>query len=204
MKADENSKALPPAPPLRYDPQFLPQEEADQILADLLEQVAWEQHRVRLFGKWVDTPRRSAWYGDKGASYAYSGMRYEPHPWIPELAMLRKKVEAHSDTAFNSVLLNLYRDGSDSMGWHADDEPELGDTPVIASVSLGARRKLRFRLKSDHKVTHEAWLEHGSLLVMEAGTQSTWQHALPKTTRVDSPRVNLTFRLIRSAPAASR
>lgn len=166
------------------------------LFGALLQTISWEQHFVRLFGKSVPCPRLSAWYGDAGAAYAYSGTNYEPKAWTRELSAVRRRLEDAAGCSFNSVLLNRYRSGQDSMGWHADDEPELGGQPIIASVSVGARRKMRFRLKSDHRVTHDQWLDSGSLLIMAGETQHLWQHALPKTRRVDGERINLTFRRI--------
>ena len=183
-------------PEVHYLPDFLEEAQAASLLENLAREVEWEQHRVRLFGRWVDTPRRSAWYGDPDAVYAYSRVAYAPKPWIPELSGLRRRIEEVTGKDFNSVLLNLYRTGTDSMGWHADDEPELGPRPTIASVSLGARRKLRFRRKGNHRDTREIWLDSGSLLVMRGNAQEDWQHALPKTRTVQEPRLNLTFRRI--------
>ncbi|MBO6575091.1 MAG: alpha-ketoglutarate-dependent dioxygenase AlkB [Rhodothermales bacterium] len=183
-------------PDLTYEPDFLDQASALRYQDTLTRTIPWEQHQVRLFGKWIDTPRRSAWFGDPGVRYGYSGQVYDPHPWTAEVAQLRAAVESASGARFNSVLLNLYRTGQDSMGWHADDEAELGERPVIASLSLGATRRMRFRLKENHRVTHAVDLASGSLLIMGPDVQAAWQHALPKTKRVSQPRINLTFRLV--------
>ncbi|NNE69041.1 MAG: alpha-ketoglutarate-dependent dioxygenase AlkB [Rhodothermales bacterium] len=183
-------------PALSYRPDFLQQARADSLLESLLESIPWEQHSVRLFGKSVPCPRLSAWHGDPGARYAYSGTRHDPQPWTPDLLAVRDALTGVGPRPFNSVLLNRYRTGQDSMGWHADDEPELGPDPVIASVSLGARRKMRFRLKADHRQTHELWLDHGSLLIMREDCQRLWQHALPKSRKIAEERINLTYRLI--------
>lgn len=183
-------------PTIVYHPDFLAPKDATELMGSLVQSIAWEQHFVRLFGKSVPCPRLSAWYGDEGAAYAYSGTTHKPTAWTLELSNVRQRIEEAANCSFNSVLLNRYRTGRDSMGWHADDEPELGRQPTVASVSLGARRKMRFRLKSDHRVTHDLWLDHGSLLIMAGETQHLWQHALPKTKRVDGERLNLTFRRI--------
>jgi alkylated DNA repair dioxygenase AlkB len=193
-----------------YQRAFLAGPEADRLFETLRDETAWEQHKVRIFGRHVKCPRLSAWHGDSGAVYAYSGFDYSPRPWTKELAELRSRVGETVGMEFNSVLLNLYRSGADSMGWHADDEPELGDRPCIASVSLGAER--RFRLKprtvgrageggsrlpegiSADPVSID--LEHGSLLVMMGACQHRWRHALPKTSRDVGCRINLTFRRI--------
>lgn len=182
---------------VQHDPDFLEPAAADLLLAVLLDEVAWTRPRVRLFGRTVDSPRLSAWYGDAGAVYTYSGLRNEPLPWTDALLGIRARLEDALGLTFNSVLANLYRDGADSMGWHADDEPELGPAPVIASVSLGASRRfvMRHRRKGRHP-TFEIVLAHGSLLVMRGDTQRHWRHALPKTRAAVGPRVNLTFRPI--------
>ncbi|MFT4603570.1 MAG: alkylated DNA repair dioxygenase AlkB [Rhodothermales bacterium] len=183
-------------PALRHIPDLIPVLTADALFSSLQKRIIWEQHTVRLFGKELDCPRLSAWYGDPDATYGYSGSAYAPRPWTAELVELKREAERAAGVVFNSALLNRYRHGQDSMGWHADDEPELGAEPVIASVSLGARRKMRFRLKSDHAYTHEVWLDHGSLLVMYGATQRDWHHSLPKTKKVQEERINLTFRRI--------
>ena len=191
--------ALPQAD-LRFDPAFLPPAESVALLAQLIAEVAWEQRTIRIFGQQIPQPRLTAWYGDPAARYTYSGLTWEPLPWSPALQALRQRVEAATDTRFNSVLLNYYRDGRDSMGWHADDEPELGPAPAIASLSLGATR--RFRLRPQGGSTHPPLgldLPSGSLLLMRGPTQQHWQHALPKTARPVGPRLNLTFRWVRSA-----
>lgn len=176
---------------------WLPHAEADALLAELFDSVPWETHVIRLFGREVGTPRLSCWIGDPGASYVYSRTRFEPHPWPPALVALRPRLERACGTTFNSVLANLYRDGSDAMGWHSDDEPELGGAPVIASLSLGAPRRFVFRPKAAGEPARlELELPHGSLLRMAGATQRLYQHALPRTKRVRQPRINLTFRRI--------
>ena len=184
-------------PGFQYFSGFLPPAEAAALLAQLTETVAWEQRHIRLFGQWHPQPRLTAWYGEPEARYAYSGLRWEPLPWLPALAQLREQVAFASGERYNSVLLNRYRDGRDSMGWHADDEPELGPAPVIASLSLGAAR--RFRVRPRPGTAGAAFgldLAPGSLLVMDGTTQQHWQHALPKTARPVGERLNLTFRWV--------
>lgn len=191
--------ALPHAD-LRFDPAFLPPAAASALLTQLIAEVAWEQRAIRIFGQEIPQPRLTAWYGDPAVRYTYSGLSWEPQPWTPALQALRQRVEAATGTRFNSVLLNYYRDGRDSMGWHADDEPELGPAPAIASVSLGATR--RFRLRPKGGLIHAPLgldLPSGSLLLMAGPTQQHWQHALPKTARPVGPRLNLTFRWVHSA-----
>jgi alkylated DNA repair dioxygenase AlkB len=176
---------------------FLAKPRADRYFAQLVDSVDWEQHSIRICGKTVASPRLSAWYGDAGANYRYSGLSLEPRPWSPVIRELRTRLEKASGGSFNSVLLNLYRDGVDSMGWHSDDEPELGERPVIASVSLGATRRFRLRHKTRADLEPVVVsLEHGSLLIMKGETQRFWKHQLPKSRTVSEPRLNLTFRSV--------
>jgi alkylated DNA repair dioxygenase AlkB len=181
---------------LCFDPHFMSPAEADAAFAAVRGGVAWEQHRIRLFGRQCEVPRLSCWMGDPGTRYRYSGSLFEPRPWPPALSALRTRVEQACATRFNSVLANLYRSGSDSMGWHSDDEPELGPAPVIASLSLGASRRFCLRHRRDPQLRWEHALEHGSLLVMAGATQRNYRHALPKTRRAVGERVNLTFRWV--------
>lgn len=186
-----------PAAEVLLDPAFLAPAEAAALLAELTATVAWRQEPIRLFGKQVMQPRLTAWYGDPAATYRYSGLQLEPLPWLPVLQNLREQVEAAAGTRFNSVLLNLYRSGQDSMGYHADNEPELGLAPAIASLTLGATRTFRFKPRP--AVAAEALslpLTSGSLLLMRGPTQQNWLHALPKTARPVGPRLNLTFRWV--------
>jgi alkylated DNA repair dioxygenase AlkB len=180
------------------DPHFLPPSAAADLFKELLTTIPWRQEPIKLFGKEVMQPRLTAWHGDPNAHYRYSGLSLEPLPWTPALQHLRKEVSTATGADFNSVLLNLYRTGQDSMGWHADNEPELGPEPIIASVSLGATR--RFRLRPGVGTFPHAPvgldLPPGSLLLMRGPTQQRWQHALPKTSRPVEARMNLTFRRI--------
>lgn len=165
-------------------------------MAELSAQVPWEHRSVLVFGRHVLQPRLTAWFGDPGAAYSYSGLSLEPHPWLPALDGLRARCEAIAGVPFNSCLANLYRDGHDYVAWHADDEPELGPDPVIASVSLGAERRFDLR----HRTTRETVrvvLGPGSLVVMSSGCQRHWVHQVPMMRRVTEPRINLTFRSIR-------
>lgn len=185
------------------DPAWLPALEADRLLASLREGIPWETHRVRLFGREVASPRLSCWIGDPGATYRYSGIRHAPHPWPEPLYMLRDRLERECGHRFNSVLANLYRDGGDAMGWHSDDEPELGPRPVIASISLGAARRfvMKHRALPGHKLG--VVLPHGSLLLMRGETQRHYRHALPRTAKPVAARINLTFRWIQpGSPSA--
>ena len=173
---------------------FWTREEADKLFEELRKDLAWTQHEVVLFGRRVLSPRLSAWYGDPDASYAYSGHRYAPLPWTPVLSVVRLRIEAALDRRFNGVLANLYRDGRDGMGWHSDNERELGPEPAIASASFGAARRFVLRHRSGQR--QELLLENGSLLLMAGTSQRFWRHALPKTAKPCGPRLNLTFRLV--------
>jgi alkylated DNA repair dioxygenase AlkB len=175
---------------------WLGADEADALQARLVDEVPWTVHRIRMFGRWVDSPRLSCWMGDPGVRYRYSGTLFEPEPWHPALRDLLPRLQAACGAQFNSVLLNRYREGGDYMGWHSDDEPELGLEPVIASLSLGAERRFVLRLKADHAVKREWRLAHGDLLVMRGDCQRVAQHALPKMAGVKHERVNSTFRWI--------
>lgn len=173
--------------------------------ADIRDAVSWSQSTIRIYGREVAQPRLTSWMGD--APYTYSGRRHEPAPLPTAVETMRLELErmcsmfgastSRRPIRFNSVLGNLYRDGSDSVAWHADDEPELGHEPVIASLSLGAARRFSIR----HNATHERWqveLEHGDLLLMSGASQRSFQHAVPKTQRAIGERVNLTFREVRA------
>lgn len=181
---------------IRFWPVALAVEEASELLDRLLTGIDWQHEEVLIFGQRRPVPRLVAWHGDPGASYTYSGTLHQPLPWTPALELVRERVLSLTGCAFNSVLLNLYRDGRDGMGWHSDDEPELGRDPVIASVSLGAPRRfcLRHRRRKDQRL--DVSLGHGSLLLMAGATQHHWVHAVPKTAVPVGPRVNLTFRQI--------
>jgi alkylated DNA repair dioxygenase AlkB len=178
---------------------WLAPEDAQALQQQLTETLPWSIHRIRLFGRWVDSPRLSCWIGDPQAVYRYSGQTFAPHPWTQALAALRDRLREELGVPFNSVLANLYRDGRDAMGWHSDDEPELGAEPVIASLSLGAARRFVLRRRDDHAVKQTLVLEPGSLLVMRGACQRDWQHALPRTARPVGPRINLTFRHLQPA-----
>ena len=175
---------------------FIGAKEADLLFVRLHTSTPWRQDRITMYGREIDIPRLQAWYGDSRCTYSYSGISLEPQPWSPLLLDLKQRIEQVAGTEFNSVLINLYRDGQDSNGWHADNEPELGPEPVIASLSLGSVRRFRLRNNADKKQTISLDLPSGSLLLMAGKTQQSWQHCITKTTRVVEPRINLTFRKI--------
>ncbi len=181
-------------------------ERSDEWFKALGEQIDWQQHRLTLFGRTMNAPRLSAWYGEPDAHYAYSNIKLQPKAWLTPLLEIKQIVEASSGEKFNSVLANLYRSGKDSMGWHADDEVELGDQPVIASVSLGAQRHMRWRHKQRAFAPQSTDLPNGSLLLMRGETQRYWQHCVPKiagydSARNSSERINLTYRRVRPTKA---
>jgi alkylated DNA repair dioxygenase AlkB len=180
------------------DPSFLEPEDADELLARLRAEIAWAQGHVVLFGKSIPEPRLTAWYGP--FDYAYSGRRLNAAPFLDPIAELCERIERASGERFNSVLLNRYRDGKDSVGYHSDDEPELGIDPVVASVSLGVARRFVLRPKRGSAAARSFELGHGHLLLMAGRCQAEYRHALPKQPRVGGERINLTFRrMLRSS-----
>ena len=171
-------------------------DESTTLFQELVDTIHWQQESIRFGGKAVPLPRLTAWYGDEGKSYRYSGITVNPLPWIPLLLSIETRLEAVSPVTFNSVLLNYYRGERDSVSWHSDDEPELGINPVIASVSFGATRKFQFKHKTNPDLRTAVDLTPGSLLLMAGATQHHWKHQIPKTTTPVGARINLTFRVI--------
>ncbi|KAA2245103.1 alpha-ketoglutarate-dependent dioxygenase AlkB [Chitinophaga agrisoli] len=182
---------------LAYYPQFFTGAVADGYFRDLQANIPWKQESMNMYGKEVLFPRLMAWHGDAGSAYAFSGKTYVPNPWTAALLAIKQQIEPVAGAAFNSVLLNLYRNGRDAMGWHADDEPELGRNPVIASVNFGASRRFMLRYKQNHQLKYELELAHGSLLIMKGTLQHYWQHQVPRTAKPLASRINLTFRMIK-------
>lgn len=184
---------------LSYYPQWLNATEASALQTQLREEVEWQQSVIQMYGKPVKIPRLNAWYGDRYCRYAYSGYHFEPLPWLPSLLAVKKRIECDTGFQFNSVLVNCYRDGNDSVAWHSDDEPELGRNPVVASVSLGAERAFHLRHRYNKALAvQKLQLTHGSLLIMAGELQHYWHHQVPKTQKNVSERINLTFRYITS------
>lgn len=172
-----------------------------QLSAEDLAQVKftyinWQRDDIKMFGKTIALPRLTAWYGDAGKSYTYSGITSQPQVWNAGLLYIKKQIEQVTGCAFNSVLLNWYRNGEDHMGWHADDEPELGVNPLIASVNFGETRDFVLRRNDEPRQKIVMPLQHGTLLVMGGALQHYWQHSVPKRKRVKGSRFNLTFRAI--------
>jgi len=179
-----------------FFPNFFTKSESDILFQSLREKILWKQESMSIYGKKVAFPRLTAWYGNDDKPYSFSGITLNPLPWIKEIIEIKNRIEPKANVEFNSVLLNLYRDGKDSISWHTDSEPELGKNPVIASVNFGATRKFQLRhLKTKKKLEIE--LTHGSLLIMQGELQHYWQHQVPKTNKTIGERINLTFRFIR-------
>jgi len=174
---------------------FLTQSNADAVMQQLHAQTYWQQKDIIMFGKRVNQPRLMAWHGDK--PYTYSGLTLMPNKWTVNLLSLKEQIEEVAETSFNSALLNLYRNGQDHMGWHQDNERSLGPQPVIASLSLGASRKFKFKHIHHHECKVDITLKHGSLLIMSGMTQHQWKHCLPKSRVVNDKRINITFRHIK-------
>lgn len=195
LNTDEN--LLPKDGILTYRPDLFDPVGARELLSTLTETIQWSQPSIKFFGKLVPVPRFAAWYGDPDATYTYSGVKNIPIPWTPELLAIKKKVEETSGTTFNSVLLNLYRDGNDHMSWHADDEKALGVNPVIASVSLGEVRKFGVKHRYDKELPPVSLeLASGSLVIMKGEMQEYWHHRIYPTKKPMGPRINLTFRKV--------
>lgn len=177
---------------LLYCEHYLTHLQADELQQFCMQHTPWVQSQIMIFGKRVPIPRLNAWYGD--FPYRYSGTDFSACPMPPPLAQLQQQLMSDTALPYNSLLANLYRNGDDSMGWHSDDEKSLGTTPQIASISLGATRRFSLRRKHGKADKLTLDLSHGSLLLMLGDCQREWQHCLPKSKKVKSPRVNLTFR----------
>lgn len=182
---------------LEYTPHFLSEKEASRLEEKLLNETPWKQNTQKMYDKTVLTPRLTAWYGNNSKAYHLGGNEFSVNQWSPELLNLKLKIEKFSGYKFNSVLLNLYRDGNDSVAWHRDKDTELGKRPVIASVSLGQVRNFDFRNVEDHQRKYSLALKNGSLLIMKGDLQINWEHRIAKSTKLIKSRINLTFRLIR-------
>jgi alkylated DNA repair dioxygenase AlkB len=181
---------------VRYEPGWLAPAEADALLQELRSSVDWKQGVIAMFGRELPEPRLTAWFGE--ADYTYSGRTLRAAPWPASLAALRDRIDGASGARFNAALLNLYRDGHDSMGLHSDDEPELGPDPIIASVSLGAERRFVLvpKKKAARHRTLEVTLGHGSLVVMAGACQHNYRHGVPRQPGSAGERINLTFRSV--------
>ena len=182
---------------LRFWPNWMPLEEADLLLARAIKQTPWRHDSIRMMGRKIPIPRLQNWFGPPGTNYTYSNIRLEALEFPPWMERLRRSIEIQTNSEFNRALVNYYRDGNDSVDWHADDEASLGNEPVIASFSLGVERKFDLR----HNLTGQRVslnLPHGSLLLMGPGLQSFWKHRIPKSRALSDARVNFTFRYMRT------
>ena len=179
-----------------YLPGYFSKVESDHFFQTLKENILWKQESMKMYGKQVLFPRLSAWYGDRDKPYSFSGITFNPTSWTEELLAIKRKVEGVVNVQFNSVLLNQYRSGVDSISWHSDDEKELGMNPTIGSVNFGATRTFQLRHVQTKEII-KIELTHGSLLIMQGELQHFWQHQVPKTKQRVSERINLTFRVIK-------
>tara|TARA_Y100001970_G_scaffold122581_1_gene151970 strand:+ start:4226 stop:4822 length:597 start_codon:yes stop_codon:yes gene_type:complete len=180
---------------VRIEKDFFNQIYSNELLKKLISDLPWESMTIKMFGKDIRIPRLQCWIGDKGCDYKYSGKKLNRRDWTTDLIMIREKIYKELNIDFNSVLVNYYRDGKDSMGWHSDDERELGPNPTIASISFGSERDLVFRNKINKKILTIPQT-HGCLILIDGKSQKNWQHAIKKTRKVIGPRINLTFRNI--------
>jgi alkylated DNA repair dioxygenase AlkB len=179
-----------------YYPHFFDQKVADDIFSQLKTDIPWQQDNITVFGKTHLQPRLTALFGNDGKPYSYSNIKMQPHSWTLLLRKIKVYVESVSEVNFTTVLLNFYRDGKDSNGWHADNEKELGNNPIIASVSFGTERVFQLKHNTIPGLKQNIVLEHGSLLLMKGTTQHFWKHQIPKTAKPIGSRINLTFRVI--------
>lgn len=179
-----------------YVPSFIGFEEANELFNKLINDISWQQDDIVVFGKKFQQPRLTALYGNDGKSYSYTSLTMFPNKWNSLLIYIKEKVEEFMNVKFTTVLLNYYRDGNDSNGWHADNEKELGKNPIIASISFGAKRVFQMKHNTNKDQKFKIELEHGSLLIMKGTTQHFWKHQIPKSTKKVGPRINLTFRII--------
>jgi alkylated DNA repair dioxygenase AlkB len=181
---------------ITYYPHFFDKNTADTLFEQLVNEISWQQDDIRVYGKTYPQPRLTALYGNEGKSYSYSTIKMQPQPWNSFLENIKNQVEQVTKARFNVVLLNYYRDGKDSNGWHADNEKELGINPKIASLSFGTERIFQLKHNYDPNQKTNIVLEHGSLLIMQGTTQHFWKHQIPKTAKQIGGRINMTFRFI--------
>ena len=182
---------------IEYYPNFFESTRANELFEKLKNEVPWQQDNITVFGKTHPQPRLTALFGNEGKPYSYSNIVMQPNAWNPLLMFIKNEIEEICQGNFTTVLLNYYRDGKDSNGWHADNEKELGRNPVIASVSFGAERFFHLQHNTIKEQKLKINLEHGSLLIMKGSTQHFWKHQIPKTAAAIGPRINLTFRIIK-------
>jgi alkylated DNA repair dioxygenase AlkB len=181
---------------VKYYPYFFNKEEANLYFEHLLKTLPWQQDMITVFGKRYEQPRLTAFFGDNNLPYTYSNITMYPHPFKDQLLNIKTIIEQELKHTFTSCLANLYREGKDSNGWHADNEKALGKHPIIASVTFGEERPFHLKHKKDKTLKEKLILQHGSLLVMQGATQEHWLHQIPKTKKDVGPRINLTFRIL--------
>ena len=182
---------------IEYYPNFFEEAQAKEFFDKLYHEIPWQQDAITVFGKTHPQPRLTALFGNEGKPYSYSNIVMQPHSWNPLLMFIKNKIEEICNENFTTILLNLYRNGKDSNGWHADNERELGRNPVIASVSFGSERSFHLQHNSIADAKLKITLGNGSLLLMKGETQHYWKHQIPKTSKEINPRINLTFRIIK-------
>lgn len=193
----EEIKLNLPDAEISYFPNFFSKEQALKYFNTILKHTNWQQDNITVFGKTHQQPRLTALFANNKKSYSYSNITMHPNVFSEDLLAIKQKIETITETRFTTCLANLYRNGQDSNGWHADNEKDLGKNPVIASVSLGEARTFSLKHRSDHSLKHKILLESGSLLLMKGETQHHWLHQIAKTKKVVQPRINLTYRVIR-------
>jgi alkylated DNA repair dioxygenase AlkB len=194
--ATEPIQLILPDAEIVYYPSFFESKIADELYQDLLHGIPWQQDLIKVFGKEHNQPRLTALFGNDAKPYSYSNITMQPHPWTLLLQKIKCQIESVVETQFTTVLLNYYRDGKDSNGWHADNEKELGKNPIIASLSLGTERMFQLKHNTNPNLKQNILLENGSLLLMKGTTQHFWKHQIPKSTKIAGGRINLTFRII--------
>jgi alkylated DNA repair dioxygenase AlkB len=182
---------------ISYHPNFFDTQKSNELFSKLKSEIPWQLDHITVFGKSHPQPRLTALYGNEGKPYGYSNIVMKPHPWSPLIMFIKNQIEEICQETFTTVLLNKYRNGKDSNGWHADNEKELGKNPIIASVSFGAERIFQLKHNSIENLKQNILLEHGSLLIMKGTTQHFWKHQIPKTAKPIDERINLTFRIIK-------
>jgi alkylated DNA repair dioxygenase AlkB len=191
---DELKSTGPPPSLIEYQPDFINALESHLLLEKFATELPWEQTTRIMYGKKVVTPRLTLWYGDPAANYSLTNSPASPSPWTKELMTLKNKVDTHAGVSFNTVLLNFYRDGNDSVAWHSDNDGIPGRNKIVASVSFGEPRIFEFRKRRDHTIKYSMLLENGSYLLMKGDFQDEWEHRIPKSLKQLKPRINLTFR----------
>ena len=182
---------------IEYYPNFFESDKANELFEKLKSEVPWQQDDITVYGKSHPQPRLTALYGNQGKPYGYANIIMQPHAWTPLIMFIKNEVETICNQNFTTVLLNKYRDGKDSNGWHSDNEKELGRDPIIASISFGAERNFQLKHNKIESQKLAINLEHGSLLLMQGSTQHHWKHQIPKTKKIISERINLTFRILK-------